>query len=110
LLMLGLWRDTEHTNQRIDERISLMIQQWLISEVESLLAMGYNTDSPWMKCIGYSETIRYLSGEYTQDTLINEICVHSHQYAKRQRTRFRRYIQDQRINPKTSVSYEVLML
>lgn len=111
LLMIVLQRPPSETNQRIDERVHDMLNSWLIEEVRHLLSLWYTATSPGMKCIGYSETIQYLDGQISRDKLIDLICIHSHQYAKRQRTWFRRYERDSRsITPNTSVIYEFVSL
>ncbi len=110
LLMLWLRRDTPATNQRINQRVHQMIQQWLVQEVEQLIQQWYSTTSPWMKCIGYSETLQYLDKQYDMQELIERIKIHSHQYAKRQRTRFRRYKQESIQNKKNLVDYQFIIM
>ncbi len=47
-----------------------------------------------MQGIGYKEIIPYLYGEYTIERAIELMKRNTHHLAKKQRTRFRRYIAD----------------
>ena len=59
-----------------------------------------------MNGIGYRQTIEWLeSEEKNKDKLIESISLASVQYAKRQRTRFRRYEKDASQAPKQRVYY-----
>lgn len=59
-----------------------------------------------MNGIGYRQTVQWLDNK-NNDTkdLIDTISLASIQYAKRQRTRFRRYKKDSLENPKYKVIY-----
>jgi len=110
LLMIGIERSIEETNQRIDIRVNDMIELGLIEEVQKLVSEWCTVNSPWMKCIGYSETLTYIDHQITKEELIKLICIHSHQYAKRQRTRFRRYIRDAQQKAITNIEYLMIDL
>ena len=59
-----------------------------------------------MNGIGYRQTVEWLqSEEKNKNKLIDSISLASVQYAKRQRTRFRRYKKDSLENPKENVFY-----
>lgn len=107
LLMLGLRREKEDTNKKIDSRIKEMIQNGLIDEVKSLLKQWYSPDIQSMQGIGYKETINFLNGKYDLDTLEEVIQKNTHHLAKKQRTRFRRYIYEWKEEPKENVTYKV---
>ena len=127
MLMIGLWRETEDTNELIKKRVYEMIDNWLIEETQMLLSKWYTPNLQSMQGIGYKETIAYLANNNlvsneitppdllfweqrisTKWKLIDAITVHTQQYAKRQRTWFRRYIQDSENNPKQNVIYELV--
>ncbi len=110
LLMIGLRRDKEETNKRINARIKDMLKEWLIAEVESLLARGYTKDVQSMQGIGYKEVIEFLDGKSDMRGLEEAMKVHTHQLAKKQRSRFRRYIAEGKQTPKENVSYRVYSL
>lgn len=59
-----------------------------------------------MNGIGYRQTVQWLEeNNENKINLINSISLASVQYAKRQRTRFRRYKKDSLENPKERVVY-----
>jgi tRNA dimethylallyltransferase len=58
--MIGLRRDKDESNKRINKRIKEMLQEGLVQEVEGLLTRGYGKDLQSMNGIGYKETIEYL--------------------------------------------------
>lgn len=105
LLMIGLWREKEDANARIDKRIDWMLANWLIQEVQNLLASWYSPDLQSMQWIGYKETIAYLQNQISLEELAHQIKTNTHHFAKRQRTRFRRYLHDSLSSPKKNVTY-----
>ena len=110
LLMLGLWRDKESTNQLINARIKEMLKGWLIEEVQGLLDQGYLPGMQSLQTIGYKEVVAYLQGEYSFDKMEELLKRNTHHLAKKQRTRFRRYIAEGLQNPKANVTYKVRTL
>lgn len=110
LLMLGLWRDKETTNQLINARIKEMLKSWLIDEVQSLLNQGYLPGMQSLQTIGYKEVVAYLQGEYSFDKMEELLKRNTHHLAKKQRTRFRRYIAEGIQSPKENVTYKVRTL
>ncbi|GHW02732.1 tRNA dimethylallyltransferase [candidate division SR1 bacterium] len=107
LLMLGLWREKEQGNMLINSRIKQMIKNGLIDEVQSLLSVGYSTDLQSMNGIGYKEVISYLHGLYNLEKMEEYLKRNTHHLAKKQRTRFRRYIAQGKINARENVRYRV---
>ncbi len=110
LLMIGLWRNKKDTNHLIDRRIKEMIKEWLEDEVKNLLAMWFSPSLQSMQGIGYKETVSYLQWKRTRNQRINDLRLATHSLAKKQRTRFRRYIRDGQNNPKENVQYHVYEL
>ena len=116
LLMLSLTRNIEDAQILIHKRVEEMIERGLIQEVQWLLDHWYHANLQSMNGIGYRQTIQMIndewwminwiySSQFTIHNLIDSITLASVQYAKRQRTRFRRYQKDARDNPKQSVYY-----
>ena len=110
MLMIWLWRERDDTNTRIANRVGTMIDSGLIEEVQRLLDQWYSPDLQSMQGIGYKETAEYLAWHLTRKQLEEQIIIHTQQYAKRQRTRFRRYISDAENNPKEGIVYKVYEL
>lgn len=110
LLMIGLRREKDDTNRRINARIKEMLKTGLIEEVQSLLDKGYTLEHQAMNGIGYKETVLFLEGKYNKDKLEEELKRNTHYFAKKQRTWFRRYILDANTMPKEHVTYKLYTL
>ncbi len=110
LLMIGLRREKEDTNRRINKRIKEMLSGWLVEEVQSLMTQGYGTNVRAMEWIGYKEVMWYLQWEYDLDRAEELLKRNTHHYAKRQRSRFRRYIAEGKMKPKERVTYYLYQL
>lgn len=73
--------------ERINRRTQLMIATGLVEEVKSLIAFrNYNA----LQTVGYAEIFDHLDGQLTLQEAREQIIIHTRQYAKRQRTWFRR--------------------
>lgn len=110
LLMLWLWREKDETNRLINARIKEMFKEWLVDEVQRLLDQWYSPDLQSMQGIGYKEIVWYLQGEYDLERAEELLKRNTHHLAKKQRTRFRRYIAEGKAQPKDNVTYEVFSL
>lgn len=110
ICMIWLWREKEDTNHKINMRIKEMMQSWLIEEVQSLLERWYTLEHTAMNWIWYKEIIWYLQWEYPIEKAQELLKRNSHRYAKRQRSRFKRYIAESKQFPKENVSYHIIML
>lgn len=76
---------------RINRRVDKLMEEGLLKEVNHLLSMGYNSETPAMKGIGYKELLLYLDGKATLEEAVNNIKTNTRHYAKRQLTWFKRY-------------------
>lgn len=110
LLMIGLRREKDDSNRRINARIKEMLKTWLIEEVQWLLDTGIEPHCQSMEGIGYKETIKYLQGEYNLEKLEEYLKRDTHHFAKKQRTRFKRYIAEWIAQPKENVTYKIFKL
>lgn len=110
LLMLWLRREKEDTNMKINARIKEMLKWWLVDEVKGLLAKWYTKDMQSMQGIGYKEVVEFLDGKYDQKEMEERIKITTHQLAKKQRSRFRRYIAEGIQSPRPNVTYKVWKL
>lgn len=86
-----------------------MFDEWLISEVQWLLHMGYSADLQSMQGIGYKEVVEYLQWNIDKDTCEELIKKNTHYLAKKQRTWFRRYIADSK-QPQDNVTHCIYYL
>lgn len=110
ILMIWLRREKEDTNHRINIRIKEMIKGWLIDEVKSLLEKGYWSNLQSMQWIGYKETVEYINWIFDLKKLESTLAQNTHHLAKKQRTRFRRYIAEWKAMPKENITYKVYNL
>lgn len=109
-LMIWLWRDKEESIRRINKRIKEMIQIWLVDEVKWLLDEWYSKDLQSMNGIWYKEVIWYLEWDYDIDEMESLLQLNTQHLAKRQRTRFRRYIAEGKNTPRENVEYQLIDL
>ncbi len=110
LLMLGLQRNKEDTNLRINTRIKEMVAGGLVEEVQGLLKQWYTKNLQSMQGIGYKEVVKYLEAEYSSKDMEDLMKITTHQLAKKQRSRFRRYIAEGIQTPRENVTYKVRKL
>ena len=110
LLMLWLRREKEETNMRINARIKEMLKIWLVDEVQWLLNQNFSPSLQSMQWIGYKEVIWYIQWECDYDTMEELLRKNTHYLAKKQRTRFRRYIAEWIQTPRENVEYKVWSL
>lgn len=81
----------EDLRGRIDRRVDEMIAAGLVEEVRALLRRGTPRAATAMQAIGYKELIGALEEGAPLEAAIEEIKLRSRQYAKRQRSFFRRW-------------------
>ena len=79
----------EDLRQRIEKRTHQMIDAGFVSEVERLINR-YGADLSLLGTLGYAEIKQYLAGDATLAEAIMLIVRHTQQFAKRQRTWFRK--------------------
>jgi tRNA dimethylallyltransferase len=89
VLYLGLDCAPEVLKQRIEQRTAHMLELGLVQEVETL-CHRYGADLPLLKTLGYAEIVGYLHGDYSLAEAEHRIVKHTCQFAKRQRTWFRK--------------------
>ena len=90
-LWLGLdFEPRQKLYDRIDLRVSMMLEQELEQEIRTLLASGISAKCTAMQAIGYKEFVAALEVRITMEEAANEVRKSSRHYAKRQLTWFRR--------------------
>lgn len=83
-IIIALDLDKQVINEKIDKRIDEMFEEGLIEEVKN-----NKTTSTASKAIGYKEVTSYLNNEISLQEAKDLMKIHTHQYAKRQRTWFK---------------------
>ncbi len=109
LLQVGLTRPRAELYARIDARIEAMIAAGLVSEVQGLLAAGYDPNLPAFSAIGYREVLACLQGELSLDEAIAQIKRHTRIFVRRQANWFKpddRQIHWFEMGPETLVQVE----
>ncbi len=90
-LWLGLdFAQRKELYSRIDQRVTLMLEQGLVEEIRALLNSGIPEKSTAMQAIGYKEFVQALDGRCTIEEAADSVRQSSRRYAKRQLTWFRR--------------------
>lgn len=83
-IIIALDLNKDIINDKIDKRIEEMFNEGLVEEVKN-----NPTTSTASKAIGYREVKDYLDGKTTLEEAKSLMKIHTHQYAKRQRTFFK---------------------
>ncbi len=89
ILYIGLACEVEALRSRIETRTHQMIAAGFVGEVAQLI-QKYGPDLPLLKTLGYAEMQQHLAGEVALEAAIELIVQHTCQFAKRQRTWFRK--------------------
>ncbi len=74
---------------RIDSRFAAMMAQGALEEVRTVLPV-WDPRAPWAKAIGAPELIAHLQGHISLQAAVESATLATRQYAKRQRTWFRK--------------------
>jgi len=88
-LILGIEVEKEELERRLSERLDIMLANGLEEEVIRLVGI-YGWHCPPLQTIGYQEFKEYFDGERSLARVKDAILLHSLQYAKRQKTWFKR--------------------
>lgn len=89
ILYIGLACEVDKLRSRITQRTHQMIEAGFAKEVATLIEK-YGADLPLLKTLGYAEMQQHLTGSLSLDKTIDLIIQHTCQFAKRQRTWFRK--------------------
>ena len=81
-----LW-DRQELIERIDKRVDLMMEQGLLDEAKSLYPKRHLNA---LNTVGYKELFAYFDGDCSLIEAVEQIKIHTRQYAKRQMTWLRK--------------------
>ena len=84
----------EILNDRIKSRFLTMLEGGAIDEVKNIMSLDIDPSMPAMKAIGVREISSLLAGKISREEAIEKAVIASRQYAKRQRTWFRRRMEN----------------
>lgn len=79
---------------RIEVRVSKMLEAGWVAEVEGLLRSGVAPDAPGLDAVGYRDVVKHLAGDLPHSELGAAIVTATRRYAKRQETWFRHQLSD----------------
>lgn len=81
-----LW-DRQELIERIDKRVDIMMQQGLLEEAKALYLKRHLNA---LNTVGYKELFAYFDGQCSLEEAVEQIKIHTRQYAKRQMTWLRK--------------------
>ncbi|QGJ71455.1 tRNA dimethylallyltransferase [Planctomycetales bacterium 10988] len=84
-----LSRNRDELRERIALRVDQMFERGLLEEVKNLQDQGIEISRTAKQALGYREVLQYLEGKWTLEECRERTIIHTHQFAKRQRTWFR---------------------
>jgi tRNA dimethylallyltransferase len=87
--IFGLTHPRPFLYEKINNRVDIMLEKGLISEVKGLVD-EYGENHKALKAIGYKEIIDYLNGNISKEEAIRLVKRNSRRFAKRQFTWFKR--------------------
>jgi tRNA dimethylallyltransferase len=88
---VGIRRDRETANARINRRVKKMVGLGLVDEVRRLVAEPQPLSLQARQAVGYAEIIAHLEGRCSLEDAIEQIKINTRHLAKAQRTWFRRF-------------------
>jgi tRNA dimethylallyltransferase len=87
VITVGIKADREIIYDRINQRVDIMMQEGLLSEVKCIYEFK-NLNA--LQTVGYRELFKHLDGEWDLDFAISEIKKNTRRFAKRQQTWFKK--------------------
>ncbi len=88
ILQIGIKLPREKINKKIDLRVNKIIKLGLVDETKKIIKKFKNPIA--LQTIGYTEIINFLNKKTTLEKAVELIKIHTHQFAKRQMTWFKR--------------------
>ncbi len=89
--VIGLRREKQTENSRMNARVKRMMEMGLKEEVAGLLAEEKPLSKQAAAAIGYAEMIAHLNGEMDLDETVERIKINTRRFAKSQRTWFKTF-------------------
>lgn len=89
-LFIGVRFERESERIRITERLDKRLQQGMVAEVRELLESGIPADTLTYYGLEYRYITLFLTGKMDYQTMVSQLNTAIHQFAKRQRTWFRK--------------------
>ncbi|TAH12036.1 MAG: tRNA (adenosine(37)-N6)-dimethylallyltransferase MiaA [Sphingobacteriia bacterium] len=87
IIKIGLEMPLDQLTLRINQRVDQMMKAGLLDEAQSVI--GFREKAA-LQTVGYKELFDYIDGKISLEEAIQQIKVHTRQYAKRQMTWFKK--------------------
>ncbi len=87
IIKIGLEMPLDQLTVRINQRVDQMMKAGLLDEVRSVI--GFRNKAA-LQTVGYKELFEYIDGKISLEEAVQQIKVHTRQYAKRQMTWFKK--------------------
>lgn len=89
-VIVGVDRDTDELDRRIELRTERMFETGLVDEVRSLVDSGLRDGVTARRAIGYAQVLAHFDGEYDLAHAKERTLIGTRRYVRRQRSWFRR--------------------
>ena len=85
-ILIGLRREREDANRRINTRVRRMVAAGLVDEARRIWTDARGVSQQAGQAVGYAELFEHFAGRCSQDDAIEQIKIHTRRLAKQQRT------------------------
>ena len=89
-VIVGVDRDTDQLDRRIETRTEQMFANGLVEEVDDLIGKGLRDGVTASRAIGYAQVLAHIDGEYDLAHARERTLIGTRRYVRRQRSWFRR--------------------
>jgi tRNA dimethylallyltransferase len=89
-VLIGLRRDREEVNRRINARVKQMLAAGLVEEARRIWSDPRGVGPQARQAVGYAELFEHFAGRWSLEEGIERIKIHSRRLAKQQRTWLKR--------------------
>jgi len=89
--IIGVAREKEDINRRINQRVKAMMEEGLLQEVKKLRDNPHGLSVQAAQAVGYKELIEHLDGKVSLDEAVDQIKIQTRHLAKLQRTWLKRF-------------------
>ena len=87
--LIGLRREREETNRRINQRVKRMLAAGLVEEARRLWLDPRGVGTQARQAVGYAELFEHFAGRLSMEDAVEQIKIHSRRLGKQQRTWFK---------------------
>lgn len=102
--LLVLSRPRDVLEDRVRQRVDMMIALGLIDEVRRLVHMGFEKNPSAAGAIGYRETLACINGLISEEELAETIAKNTRKLLKKQRTWFKKFLPNEAVFDVTDAS------